>query len=658
MRFDTLLIANRGEIAVRIARTARRLGLSTVAIFSDADREAAHVAACDRAVHVGGSPAASSYLRIDAVIDAARHTGAQAVHPGYGFLAENAAFAAACARAGLSFVGPPTEAIQRLGSKAAAKALARSAGVPVVPGFDGDESEPGSLAAHAQAVGFPVLIKPVAGGGGKGMRRVDRAEDFPASLAACQREAQSSFGDARVLLERYIAPARHIEVQVLADAHGHCVHLLDRDCSAQRRHQKVLEEAPAPAIPAAQRAAMADAAIALARAAGYVNAGTVEFLVGPDGNFYFLEMNTRLQVEHGVTELVTGLDLVEWQLRIASGEPLALEQSQPCPRGHAIEVRLCAEDPARGFLPGAGRLRDLELPSGEGIRVDSGFRAGDVIPPFYDSLLVKIMAHGDSREQALERLQRALSQTRVVGVAHNRDFLQRLLKLRETAQARLDTGLIERELALLAPADAPEPPREAWLIAALAVIREREQPSLPRSPWALPGGWRLNGELTESVHLRFGQQTRALRVRHGPGELHIELEPRESRARILRGDARARVQIDGDQYPLDVVLVDDRCHVFLAGTEHVLDVLRPLAPGSGVDAVEHSLRSPLPGRVIAVHVAAGERVERGAALLAIEAMKMEHTVSAPSRGVVKAVRFGVGDQVGAGEELLEFDPLE
>ncbi len=455
--FGKLLIANRGEIACRIARTARRMGVRTVAVYSDADAHAAHVTACDESVHIGGARPQESYLRGDVILEAARRAGAEAIHPGYGFLSENADFARACAAAGMVFIGPSPEAIAAMGSKSAAKALMEKAGVPLTPGYHGDRQEPDYLLAESRRIGFPVLIKAVSGGGGKGMRRVDRADDFAAALAGCRREAQSSFGDDRVLVEKYVSPARHIEVQVFGDMHGNTVYLFERDCSVQRRHQKVIEEAPAPGMTAQRRRQMGEAAVAAARAVNYAGAGTVEFIAAADGTFYFMEMNTRLQVEHPVTEMITGLDLVEWQLRVAAREPLPLNQEQLVIRGHAIEARIYAEDPAREFLPSIGTLEYLSMPAtSHEVRIDTGVRQGDSITPYYDPMIAKLIVHAETRNEAIARLRAALGEYHVAGVHTNIDFLHRLAGAASFVDARLDTALIERERELLfAPQVAP-----------------------------------------------------------------------------------------------------------------------------------------------------------------------------------------------------------
>ena len=508
--FHKILIANRGEIACRVAATARRIGVRTVAVYSDADTDARHVHACDEAVHIGGAAPRESYLRWERIIEAAQATGAQAIHPGYGFLSENEDFAAACAKAGLVFIGPPASAIAAMGSKSAAKTLMEKAGVPLVPGYHGADNEPALLEKEAARVGYPVLIKASAGGGGKGMRRVDRAEDFAAALASCQREAKASFGDAHVLVERYVTRPRHIEIQVFADMHGQCVYLFERDCSVQRRHQKVLEEAPAPGMSAARRKQMGEAAVAAAKAVGYVGAGTVEFVAEEldDGDIraYFMEMNTRLQVEHPVTEAITGHDLVEWQLRVAAGQPLPATQAQLSMRGHAIEARICAENPDANFLPATGTMHVARWPrhvsfvrSDEMPRIDRGFDEGDAISPHYDSMIAKLIVWGENRAQALARLDAALAQTHIVGLATNVAFLRRVVKSHAFATADLDTALIERERAAL----FEHAPLSIECAAAGVVARElaNEQMLQDADPWSRRDGWRMFGGATRRFDL-------------------------------------------------------------------------------------------------------------------------------------------------------------
>ena len=618
-----LLIANRGEIACRIARTARRLGIRTVAVYSDADAQAAHVSACDESVHIGGARPQDSYLRGDVILEAARRTGAEAIHPGYGFLSENEDFARDCAAAGLVFVGPSPEAIAAMGSKSAAKALMEKAGVPLTPGYHGDRQEAEHLLGEARRIGFPVLIKAVSGGGGKGMRRVDRAEDFTAALASCRREAQSSFGDDRVLVERYVSPARHIEVQVFGDSHGNVVYLFERDCSVQRRHQKVIEEAPAPGMTPERRRQMGEAAVAAARAVRYTGAGTVEFIAAADGTFYFMEMNTRLQVEHPVTEMITGLDLVEWQLRVAAGEPLPLRQEQLQIRGHAIEARIYAEDPERDFLPSIGRLAHLSTPQeSTEVRIDTGVRQGDEITPFYDPMIAKLIVHGANRGEAISRLHASLGQFHVVGVKTNVEFLARIATAPSFVEARLDTALIAREQAHLLPPVEP-PPDAFWQLAAWQSLAG---PPVDRSPWSARDGWRPGGFSERTVDLQWRDSRRSLRVRF-PGPPPA---------------------VPGAQ----VVVNPDGVHVFQHAQHHAFRVIDPYLPPP--DTADHhgGLTAPMPGRIISLNVKVGDKVRRGAPLLVMEAMKMEHTVTASAAGTVTDIRCAVGEQVKEGMELL------
>ena len=627
--FTKLLIANRGEIACRVARTARRLGIRTVAVYSDADANAAHVAACDEAVRIGGPLPRDSYLRGDVILDAARRTGAQAVHPGYGFLSENAGFAADCGRAGIVFVGPSPESIDAMGSKSAAKALMEKAGVPLTPGYHGDRQEPDYLLAEARRIGFPVLIKAVAGGGGKGMRRVDAAEDFAAALASCQREAGASFGDARVLVEKYLTTARHIEVQVFGDNHGNAVYLFERDCSVQRRHQKVIEEAPAPGMTPERRRQMGEAAVSAARAVKYSGAGTVEFIAGSDGAFYFMEMNTRLQVEHPVTEMITGLDLVEWQLRVAAGERLPLKQEQLEIRGHAVEARIYAEDPARDFLPSIGTLEHLVTPrTGMEVRVDTGVRQGDEITPYYDPMIAKLIVHGDTRSAAITRMRDALAEYQIVGVRTNVEFLGRLMTAPSFAHGNLDTALIERERAHLFPARAPASDR-VLARAAFALGQSQRATAPGSSPWASRDGWRLVGRARRTWKFRDGEAVRDVEV-------------------AFDGEAQ--------QGARDVYLRGSEIHVFDAGEHNVLEWIDPYLPVQEHTDSHGGLRAPMPGRILAITVEPGATVKRGAPLVVMEAMKMEHTVVAPAAGVVEKVLCAVGEQVKEGAELLEFQP--
>ncbi|WHL18624.1 acetyl/propionyl/methylcrotonyl-CoA carboxylase subunit alpha [Stenotrophomonas acidaminiphila] len=653
--FDKILIANRGEIACRVIATCRRLGIATVAVYSDADRDARHVRLADEAIHIGPAPAADSYLRGAAILDAARRSGAQAIHPGYGFLSENAGFARACADAGVVFIGPPASAIDAMGDKSAAKALMQQAGVPLTPGYHGERQEPAFLRAQADAIGYPVLIKASAGGGGKGMRRVEASADFDAALASCQREAQSAFGNAHVLVEKYIERPRHIEIQVFGDGHGNVVHLFERDCSVQRRHQKVLEEAPAPGMTPERRAAMGKAATDAARAVGYVGAGTVEFIASPSGEFWFMEMNTRLQVEHPVTELITGTDLVEWQLRVAAGQPLPKTQAQLAIHGHAIEARLYAEDADRGFLPSTGTLRHLRLPRPDAhVRVDAGVEQGDAITPYYDPMIAKLIVHDVDRDSALRRMRQALAQCRAVGVTTNAGFLHRLVATGSFRQADLDTALIEREHDAL---DVRHHPASAvdWALAAVLAIDDGATVPADASPWAIADGWRAAGPATRAVTLEHQQQQRTLRVRrHADGwQVDGDGDPLRLRGRV-HADGYA-VQIDDRLYRGDVVRDGNVLHVFADGSQHRFTLHDPVAEADGGSDHGGSLLAPMPGRVIALLVEPGSRVARGTPLLVMEAMKMEHTLQAPADGVVNGYRVRGGDQVGDGAVLVDFE---
>jgi 3-methylcrotonyl-CoA carboxylase alpha subunit len=657
--FGKILIANRGEIACRVIRTARRLGIATVAVYSEADRGAMHVDLADEAWPIGPPPARDSYLNIEAILDAARLSGAEAVHPGYGFLSENAEFAEACAAAGVVFIGPSASAIRSMGSKAEAKALMQRSGVPLVPGYHGDDQEPGRLVDEAERIGFPVLIKAVAGGGGRGMRVVAGAAEFAAALAGAKREAATAFGDDRVLLEKYLQQPRHIEVQVFADSHGHVVDLFDRDCSIQRRYQKVIEEAPAPGLDAKRRTAMSKSAVAATRAVGYVGAGTVEFVADAE-NFYFIEMNTRLQVEHPVTEMVTGLDLVEWQLRVAAGEPLPIDRCDLRLHGHAIEARLYAEDPDRGFLPQTGTLHGLRLPSTDVARVDTGVRQGDRVTPFYDPMIAKIIVWGEDRLRAIERLRRALDETAVLGVVTNLGLLARLTRHPEFAAAAIDTGFIERHRSELLPGHRPAPGK-ALAAAALARLLTRAATATaaaarsgdPNSPWARIDGWRLSGEGHQEIMFRDGAEERTVIAIARAGDWLLRLDDETIRADgERRPDGSLVVALDGVRGHAVVLAHGSDTAVFLAGENWRLVEIDPLAAHEGDDPGGGRLTAPMPGRVIQLLVAAGDTVQRGEPLMVIEAMKMEHTVAAPVDGTVEAVRFGVGDLVEEGAELV------
>jgi 3-methylcrotonyl-CoA carboxylase alpha subunit len=696
-RLHKILIANRGEIACRVAATARRLGIRTVAVYSDADANARHVVACDEAVAIGPAAARESYLVGARIIEAALATGAQAIHPGYGFLSENEGFARACADAGLIFIGPPPVAIAAMGSKSAAKALMERAGVPLVPGYHGDDQSPDLLAREAAGIGYPVLIKASAGGGGKGMRIVERAEDFPAALASCQREARNAFGNDQVLVEKYLTRPRHIEVQVFADTHGSCIYLFERDCSVQRRHQKVLEEAPAPGLSAQQRRSMGEAAVAAARAVGYVGAGTVEFIAEYDANaagqFYFMEMNTRLQVEHPVTEMITGLDLVEWQLLVASGERLPLTQDALRLHGHAIEARIYAENPEKGFLPSIGTLTHLRFPEHvafevattssalepgisrpAAVRLDSGVRRGDSITPHYDPMIAKLIVWGVDREQALARMSAALSRTQIVGVSTNVAFLERVVACAAFASADLDTGLIGRYHDTLLPEPVAASPAALMLATAHVLHAEQEALVHDTSPWADSASWRMHlnavrtlrfvesalqdltfaevkvrssSHVEPGVRLTIGLDEGALDMKaviapdHG---LDVDLQ--------FKREAGAAMRVHGT-----VAAQGEQLHVFHDGGHEVLAVYDALLHATDADdAGGHSgkLAAPMPGKIVALLVQPGAEVTRGTPLMVMEAMKMEHTISAPSDGHVESFLFAAGDQVAEGAQLLHF----
>ncbi len=654
--FNRLLIANRGEIACRVARTARRMGLHTIAVYSEAEAQARHLAACDEAIGIGGRTPAESYLRIEAIIAAARQSGAQAVHPGYGFLSENPQFAERCQAEGLIFVGPPAAAMRAMGSKSAAKTLMERAAVPLTPGYHGDNQDARHLQEAAERIGYPVLIKASAGGGGRGMRRVDRREDFAAALASCKRESAASFGDDRVLVEKYLLRPRHIEFQVFADSHGHCLHLYERDCSVQRRHQKVLEEAPAPGMTSERRAAMGAAAVAAASAVGYVGAGTVEFIVAPDGEFFFMEMNTRLQVEHPVTEMITGLDLVEWQLRVAAGEPLPLTQHQVRVSGHALEARIYAEDPERGFLPSTGRVQYLASPDpSRHVRIDTGVGPGDEITPFYDSMIAKLIVWDESRDLALARMRTALDEYRVVGVANNVAFLNRLVSTPAFIAADLDTALIERQHEFLFPA-AAAPPRDVWLAAAIATLL-RSHGSSRHSPWGAADGWRLGGRAQRQLVFRAGEVEKTVDVQYLASGWEMRIDDQLAvTAGTLHGDSTLALTIDSRTRAATVVRVGDSEHVFMDGRRDLLTHADPLTSTAAAEADPAGLRSPMPGRVIELIATVGSELPKGAPLLVLEAMKIEHTVVAPSAGTLRVFKVAAGEQVGEGTELVDFLP--
>ncbi len=663
MMFRKILIANRGEIACRVMRTAHRMGIRTVAVYSDADRDARHVRLADAARRIGPPVARESYLNAEAILAAARDTGAEAIHPGYGFLSENEGFARACTKAGIVFIGPTPEAIAAMGDKSAAKQLMEKARVPLVPGYHGGRQEAAFLAKEAERIGYPVLIKASAGGGGKGMRVVRAAGEFKAALEGAQREAKSAFGDERVLIERCLDRPRHIEVQVFGDTHGNFVYLFERDCSVQRRHQKVLEEAPAPGMTEKRRKEMGEVALAAARAVKYVGAGTVEFIAEQDGRFYFMEMNTRLQVEHPVTEMITGLDLVEWQLRVAAGEPLPLKQGDVKIRGHAIEARLYAEDPARDFLPQTGRLAHLYFPEDTAdLRTDTGVESGASITPYYDPMIAKLIAWGEDRPAALARLSSALDQVEIAGLRTNVGFLARTVRSRAFTSAELDTGLIERSRAELFP---PREPLSDEVLAAAAyaellaeedAARARASASSdPHSPWDRVDGWRLNQDSHHAFAFAEGDECHVVTVHFHDAGHRIGIAGHEFALEGERlADGRLLVRLDGRAIKARAVRDGRDWHVFIDGAHRRL-TLRDELEGLDIDAVSGSLAAPMPGKVIAVMVKPGDKVAKGAPLLILEAMKMEHTIAAPADGVVQEIHYAAGEQVPEGAELLRLE---
>ena len=672
--FTKILIANRGEIACRVAATAKRMGVKTVAVYSDADANAKHVAACDEAVHIGASAPKDSYLRWERIIEAAQQTGAQAIHPGYGFLSENEDFAQACAKAGLVFIGPPASAISAMGLKAESKRLMAKASVPLVPGYQGEDQDPQLLQREADAIGYPVLIKASAGGGGKGMRLVEKSEDFAAALESCKREAINSFGNDAVLVEKYVLRPRHIEIQVFGDTHGNCVYLFERDCSVQRRHQKVLEEAPAPGMTPELRQKMGQAAVAAAQAVGYVGAGTVEFIVEQPGGydapeamkFYFMEMNTRLQVEHPVTEAITGEDLVEWQLRVASGQPLPKRQDELRIIGHAIEARICAENPDNNFLPATGRLNVYRKPvctsfERSQVRVDDGVREGDAISPFYDSMIAKLIVHGDTREQALARLDDALAQTHIVGLATNVQFLRHVVQSGAFAQARLDTALIQREEAVLFQQEKVGLPLAAAAAVASQLLRERAGQGA--NPFSRTDGWRSLTACKRRFEFDFGGQ-------HAKAWLSYE---RDGSYRLAVGEGEGAVsgalafalapggamdlQYAGQRTQALVYAQGESDHVFTPRGATRIEALDLLAHAGETAGEGGRLTAPMPGKVVSFAVQAGDKVSKGQALAVMEAMKMEHTIAAPQDGVVAELLYAPGDQVTEGAELLRLSAV-
>ena len=659
--FKKILIANRGEIACRVAATARRMAIKTVAVYSDADASAKHVSFCDESVHIGGSAPKDSYLRWERIIEAAKVTGAEAIHPGYGFLSENEEFAKACAAAGLVFIGPPASAIKAMGLKAESKQLMEKAGVPLVPGYHGADQDPVMLQREADRIGYPVLIKASAGGGGKGMRAVEKSEDFAAALASCQREAINSFGNDTVLVEKYAQRPRHIEIQVFGDMHGNYVYLFERDCSVQRRHQKVLEEAPAPGLSPEMRQQMGLAAVAAARAVNYVGAGTVEFIVEQraDGsmNFFFMEMNTRLQVEHPVTEAITGLDLVEWQLRVASGEPLPLAQDQLKINGHAIEARICAENPDNNFLPTTGTLHVYDQPVCTAfergtVRIDDGVREGDTISPFYDSMVAKLIVHGQTREEALARMDEALAQTRIVGLSTNVQFLRYVVRSPSFSQANLDTALIPREEAVL----FKQEPVGLAMAAAAAIAQTllSEQAAEGRDPFSRRDGWQTHGVTQRPFEFDFhGEPAKAALTYGHDGALQLTVGDVSGPLVFAKGVHGIDLQFAGQRLSATVYTQGEVDHVFTAGGATQITAIDLLAHAGESHTEGGRLSAPMPGKILSFLVQAGDSVQKGQPLAVMEAMKMEHTIAAPADGVVQELMYAPGDQVSEGAELLK-----
>jgi 3-methylcrotonyl-CoA carboxylase alpha subunit len=666
--FDKILIANRGEIACRVIRTARRMGIRTVAVHSDADANAMHVQMADEACRIGEAEVTKSYLLADVILAAAQRVGASAIHPGYGFLSENAGFAEAVEAAGMTFIGPTADSIRKMGLKDAAKAIMEKANVPVVPGYHGEGQDPADLAAEADQIGYPVLIKAVAGGGGKGMRRVDDAKGFVKALEGAQREARNAFGDERVLIEKYLVKPRHIEVQVFGDTHGNAVHLFERDCSIQRRHQKVIEEAPAPGMPEIMRKAMGDAAVAAAKAIDYRGAGTIEFIADvseglKEDRFYFMEMNTRLQVEHPVSELITGQDLVEWQIRVAAGEHLPLTQGELSINGHAMEARLYAENPQRMFLPATGKLDMLRFPAeGDGFRVDTGVREGDTVTPFYDPMIAKVISHGKDRAEAARKLAGMLEQTRVIGLTTNVFFLRKVITHSAFDAADLDTGFIERFESDLIP-DVIAPDARAHGLAALAILAERSSDhgtahdADPHSPWDSVGAWRMNDDGHEVIHLRHGETATDVTVRYQRGGgLRLEIGDAAMQASYrLETAGELSATLDGDRTGISFHRKGQAITLLHAGAAQAFDIVDPMEAEMSDEGAGGAITAPLPGKIIKLSTEPGAKVRKGDALMILEAMKMEHTIAAPTAGTVAEVNFGEGDQVEEGVVLIALE---
>jgi len=655
--FARILIANRGEIACRVIRTCRALAVRTVAVHSSADAHALHVEMADEAYAIGGPRPSESYLRGDRIIEVAKACGAQAIHPGYGFLSENEAFARAVEAAGLVFIGPTPEAIEKMGLKDRAKAILEKAGVPVVPGYHGENQDEAFLAKQAEKTGYPLLVKAVAGGGGRGMRLVSSAGEFASQLAAAKREAKGAFGDDRVLLERFVQGPHHIEFQVFGDTHGNFVHLFERECSIQRRHQKVLEESPSPFLDDDLRRRMGKAAVAAAKAIGYRGAGTVEFIVGADRQFFFMEMNTRLQVEHPVTEMITGEDLVEWQLRVASGEALPLSQDEILTGGHAIEVRLCAENPSNGFLPETGRIAVLRTPlDAPDVRLDTGIREGDTVSVFYDSMIGKLVCWGDNREEAARRMREALSRTEILGVRTNLAFLERLVAHPAYLAGETDTGFIEAHRGDLLPVPG-DVPLEALVAAASRVHLDERAAARGASPWADAGGWRMNQHASRTLEFR-GADGREVMVHAMMAADHAVVEVGGRAHRVSLGPTdgeRLQIALDDETYFARVVRWGDELSVSTPAGRHALTLVDPFHYEPADLLPDARLTALMPGRVVKVMAKAGDAVKKGQPLLILEAMKMEHTIASPRDGVIARIAFGQDQLVPADALLVAFD---
>jgi 3-methylcrotonyl-CoA carboxylase alpha subunit len=651
--FDKILIANRGEIACRVIKTAHQLGIRCVAVYSEADANARHVQMADEAYLLGPAPSKESYLRADKILEIAKKSGAQAVHPGYGFLSENEGFAQACAEAGVVFIGPPVPAIAAMGSKSAAKEIMSKAGVPLVPGYHGDNQDEVFLAQEAEKVGYPLLLKAAYGGGGKGMKVVWQTSEFSEQLQSAKREALNGFGNDKILMERYLTKPRHVEIQVFADNFGNAVYLHERDCSIQRRHQKVIEEAPAPNFTPAQRQAMGEAAVKAAQAIGYAGAGTVEFLFDEDGSFYFMEMNTRLQVEHPVTEMITGQDLVKWQLLVASGQPLPLTQDEIPLDGHSIEVRVYAEDPDNNFLPATGKLTYLRQPdANRHVRIDTGVVENDEVSPFYDPMIAKLIVWDESRDRAIARMRRALDDYRIAGVKTNLNFLTRLVEHPAFAKAELDTHFIEHHQAELFAPEQNEP-TQALILAALYLLLKQQPQTQATSPWQSAIGWRMNEDARVSFKLSQGEQQQTVSITQQADAFVVCVSDLCLTIKAQLQQDELLANISGHQCKVRVSQFGETVSVFIKQQRFDFDYKTVVEVASSDDSAG-SLKAPMNGTVVAVLVSGGQTVEAGQTLLVMEAMKMEYAIKAPANGVVNALFYAAGDLVKDGAELVDF----